>query len=224
MDGFVPHPFYAISDEEVIQLIESTTQQPPHVGQGVSRVSSTFKRLSSCFLKTRPQIFDVEGDAPVVDISSQLVFSVPPQDLVSQAEAHIPLDSEQHACRNCKRKFKRNQELRRHLLSNLPHPFRCPHLHCSWTCSRQERLEEHIKKRHENDGPGQQRETQLYDPEILLDWMVEGDVDALSAANLATSLIEARLAEMNMASLETKVWSNRRRFCIERKQRKKLIH
>jgi hypothetical protein len=54
--------------------------------------------------------------------------------------------------------------------------------------------------------------------------MVEGIVDALSAASLATSLIDARIAEMDMASVETKVWSNRRRFCIERKQRKKLIH
>lgn len=36
MDDFVPHPFYAISDEEVIRLIGPTTQQPPHVGQGVS--------------------------------------------------------------------------------------------------------------------------------------------------------------------------------------------
>lgn len=36
MDGFVPHPFYAISDEEIIQLIGLTTQQPLHVEQGVS--------------------------------------------------------------------------------------------------------------------------------------------------------------------------------------------
>lgn len=162
----------------------------------------------------RTQNSPVEGDALMVDSSPELVLQMLPP----ETEAHTSLG--QFTCSNCNRSFKRMQELRRHLLSNLPHPFRCPNPNCSWSCSRQERLDKHIKT-HQNFDSGHEFENQLYDPEQLLDWMVDGIVDVVSAAEFALSLIKAKLEELDLAGVETKVWSSRRKFCT---QRRRSIH
>ena len=155
----------------------------------------------------------------MVDISPELILSgVLPQEVVPQPEheaAHTPL--EQNVCHYCKKSFKRMQELRRHLLSNLPHPFRCPSPNCSWSCSRQERLDKHIKT-HLNIDPGHEIESQLYEPEWLVDWMLDGRMNVVSGAEFALSLVKARLAELGIASVEMTMWTSRRKFCTERKR------
>jgi hypothetical protein len=145
---------------------------------------------------------------------------VPLQEVVPQPQpepeaAHTPL--EQNVCPFCEKSFKRMQELRRHLLSNLPHPFRCPSPNCSWSCSRPERLDKHINMQtHLDIDPGHKIESQLYNPEWLVDWMLDGTMDVVSAAGFA--LAKEKLAELGVASVEMTMWSKRRKFCTERRR------
>jgi hypothetical protein len=68
-----------------------------------------------------------------------------------------------------------------------------------------------------NDGrEPEQEETQIYDPEKLVESMARGTSTVVAAADTALSMVKKRFAEPDKAGVEAKVWSNRRKVCTER--------
>ena len=63
------------------------------------------------------------------------------------------------------------------------------------------------------DGAPGPEEYQIYDPEWLVESMANGTLTAVSAANIALSMVEKRFTQLDKAGVEANVWSNRRKFC-----------
>ena len=147
-----------------------------------------------------------------------------PSSVVSHIQTKTPAVQKQVICPYCKRKFRRNQEQRRHLLSNLPDSIHCPFPLCPWTGHRHYSLMEHMKA-HPNPDPGrrgreyERKEFQLYDAEKLVDLMASSTLTVERAANMALSDVKKRFGEQDKAGVEASVWGSRRKFCTARSWR-----
>lgn len=139
-----------------------------------------------------------------------------PSKVVSPIRTKTPAHQKPHTCPYCKRKFKRSQELNRHLLSNLPDTIQCPL--CPWTCHRRGNLMKHMKK-HPNPDPGREHgreEFQIYDPDKLVQSMANGTSTVERAAEIARSEVKKRFEELDKVDVEANVWGSRRKFCTAR--------
>ena len=120
-----------------------------------------------------------------------------------------------YQCHYCRKDFKRMQELKRHLRSNLPYCFQCPSPGCSWGHYRRHSLGKHMKEKHQISGFKfkqlfERKEGQIYDPDKLLESMVKGTLSVEQAADLALSMAKEGLAEGQVGVM---LWGKRKRFC-----------
>ena len=137
---------------------------------------------------------------------------------LSSIRTKTPSHQKHYTCPYCKRKFKRSQELKRHLLSNLPDSIHCPFPLCPWTGHRRYSLVKHMKV-HPNPGPGREhgrKEFQIYHPEKLVQSMASGTLTVECAADIALSKVKKRFKEQDKADVEASVWGSRRKFCTAR--------
>jgi hypothetical protein len=74
-------------------------------------------------------------------------------------------------------------------------------------------------KVHPNTDPGREhgrKESQIYDPEKLVQSMASGDLTVECAADIALSKVKKRFKEQDKADVEAIVWGSRRKFCAAR--------
>src|SRR5216684_4544081 len=143
---------------------------------------------------TPTQTFPVQGD--------------PPLHVSPKVSPKAPSPPKQYTCRYCKRKFKRNQELCRHL-SNLPHSIWCPLVLCPWTGHRQYNLKQHMKV-HSDLDPGrkpERKEYQIYDPEELVKSMADSTLTVESVSDSALSVVKKRF-RVDKVGVEANVWGS----------------
>lgn len=150
--------------------------------------------------------FPVQGDPGTLHVPSKTV---------SPIQTITPTDQKRHTCPYCKRKFKRKQELKRHLLSNLPDSILCPFPLCPWTGHRQYSLMKHMKV-HPSPRERERKEFQIYDLEKLVRSMANGTLTVECAADIALSKIKERFQEQDKVGVEANVWGSRRKFCTAR--------
>jgi hypothetical protein len=203
------------SPDQVGQSNAPAYPQPsPHLRQDVS---STSIAIFYARLLTPAQTSPVRDISPV-HIASQPVSLALFQNPATKIKAHTP--DKPHACPDCRKKFQRRQELMRHLLSNLPHWILCPFPRCPWVGNRRWNLKEHLKAhpKFNNGREPEPEETQIYDPDELVESMAKGTLTVASAADTALSTIKKRFAEPDKVGVEAKVWSSRRKRCTERRQ------
>jgi hypothetical protein len=159
----------------------------------------------------RKQTFSEQGDAGPGCVS-------PSETLVNQTEASsLPKKKSPKKktpkvpCKHCEKIFGRMQELKRHLLLNLPHWILCPSLGCSSTYYRPYDLQMHMKDEHKIlDFKFERSKVQIYDPDKLLDSMVKGTLSVEQAADLALSMAKEGLAEGQVGVM---LWGKRAKFC-----------
>ena len=174
--------------------------------------------LSPWLVLTSTQTCPVQGDAiPTrIHVSTPSVSPVPSPNPAVQTKARTP--SKHHACPNCKKKFKRRQELKRHVLSNLPHCIHCPFPRCPWTGNRQYNFMKHIEV-HPNFNSGREnerKESQIYDPKKLVESMASGTLAFGKAADIARSMVKTKFPKPDKAGVKVNVWGSRRKLCKAR--------
>ena len=169
----------------------------------------------------RKQIFSEQGDAGPDCVS-------PGETLVNQAEAsslpkkklpkkklpkkEVPKkEAPKVPCTYCGTKVVRMQELKRHLLLNLPNWILCRWPDCSSTHYRPYDLQMHMKNEHQvSDFIFERDEVQIYDPDKLLESMVKGALSVEEAASVALSMAKEGLGESQEGVM---LWGKRKRFC-----------
>jgi hypothetical protein len=139
-----------------------------------------------------------------------------PSNVVPPIQTKTPTDQKRYSCPYCKEKFKRNQELKRHLRSNLPDSIHCPFSLCPWTGRRQYSLTKHLEAHPDPGRKYGRKESQIYDPEELVRSMASGTLTVEGATDIALSKIRKRFQEKDKAGVEASVWGSRRKFCTAR--------
>ena len=122
------------------------------------------------------------------------------------------------SCTCCGKNFGRIQELKRHLLTNLPYWILCPWLECSSTYDRPYVLQMHMKNKHQiSDFRFEQgferNKVQIYDPGKLFGPMVNGTLSVEEAADVALSMAKEGLGEGHGRHAGVILWGKRTRFC-----------
>lgn len=110
-------------------------------------------------------------------------------------------------CPECKEQVGyRQQELRRHLLSNhLPCWICCPYPSCSWRGTRKEELKKHLIK--DKCGPMPEREQyQIYNTNLILGWILEDDTPVQVAASYALDFVGERARELGKVESWRNLW------------------
>jgi Zinc finger, C2H2 type len=113
-------------------------------------------------------------------------------------------------CPECKVPFKRQQELRRHILSlHLPYWIYCPYPGCSWRGHRKEDFQSHLD--HQKCGPKpERRQYEIYVTGLVLDWIIEG-ASVERAARYALDFVAERALELGKAEEWRDLWGARSR-------------
>jgi hypothetical protein len=164
----------------------------------------------------RKQTFSEQGDAGPDCVSPGETFvnqaeasslpkkKLPKKELPKKELPKIP-------CTYCGKEVGRMQELKRHLLLNLPNWILCRWPECSSTYYRPYDLKMHMKDEHQiSDFKFERSEVQIYNPNKLLESMVKGTLSVEKAADVALSMAKEGLAEGQAGVV---LWEKRTRFC-----------
>ena len=102
----------------------------------------------------------------------------------------------------------RQQNLKRHMLSiHLPSWIYCPHPSCAWRGSRKEDLKRHVDK--QKCGPKPEPEQyQIYDTNLILDWILEDDIPLKVAAGYALYFVGERARELGKVDAWRDLWGH----------------
>lgn len=134
--------------------------------------------------------------------------------LVSESLADFPVSKSkdlQLLCPwpDCEKYFTRDQDWDRHIISfHLPDNLCCPNPGCPWRGHREDYCMSHIKKGTCGSLaiPEWEHQRMIYDPKLILDWILDEAVSFEVAVQYALDFVQERARELGKADLWRDPW------------------
>ncbi|KAI0250319.1 hypothetical protein BJV78DRAFT_590078 [Lactifluus subvellereus] len=115
-------------------------------------------------------------------------------------------------CPICAASFRRWQDQKRHILSHLPHWIYCPDPDCSWRGDRPDAFKKHWCGDHPSSSQEPDKhEFTIYDPEPLIESILEGSILIEEAQSYAVSEVRRRTQELDKSALWDNSWGRKGR-------------
>jgi hypothetical protein len=159
----------------------------------------------SWLMPASAQMVSLHEDASLVHLPSQLVPPSSSQSQFSQLEPDVPTDPPfQCPCPFCEKDFNRPQERNRHIRTYLPASYFCPIERCPWRGDRHHNLKAHWRTKHANFNEAPQPEDcKIYDPDPLIQSIVNGRMPMEEATLIALTEVERRAAVLDKVGIWT---------------------
>jgi hypothetical protein len=93
------------------------------------------------------------------------------------------------------------------LSMHLPRCIFCPYPSCTWRGTRTQELKRHLDKNKCGPRP-EQEEYQIYDTNLILGWILEGDTPIRVAASYALDFVGERAKELGKVETWSDLWGH----------------
>ncbi|KAH9988429.1 hypothetical protein BJV74DRAFT_463111 [Russula compacta] len=165
----------------------SQSQIPPFLQPNVSGPS-----------RPPPEVWPLTSQAHQVVSLPSLIEMSPSQNQVAQLSAPKLPYRQLFECPSCGKRFMSQSACSRHIRSHhLPYSAYCPFPGCSWRGDYQDRFRSHWIGNHPQYGDVPERQQiQIYDPDELVQSMMDGTLTVESAKGTARSMVEQRVTEL----------------------------
>ena len=111
----------------------------------------------------------------------------------------------------CGAELNRELDWERHTLTfHLPDCLFCPNPTCNWRGHRKEKLEGHIKEGKCGPRPEWEEECLIYDPKLILQWILEESIPFEVAAMYALEFVNERARELGKVDVWRDPWPQTR--------------
>jgi hypothetical protein len=157
----------------------------------------------SWLIPASTQIVSLQEDASLVHPPWQHVPPSSSQIQICQVELGAPTDPP-FQCPSCGKCFKRARERNRHIRKHLPASSFCPFERCPWRGDRHHNLKVHWITEHANFNEAPQSgHCKIYDPDPLVQLIVNNRMPLEEATLIALSEVESRARELDKVGIWT---------------------
>jgi Zinc finger, C2H2 type len=124
---------------------------------------------------------------------------------------HCTLKSSPTPCPKCNKPFRRQQDLKRHIMSvHLPCWIYCSRSGCTWRGHRKDKLKRHLWKQ-KCGSKAWDKQYQIYEPKMILNWILKDQVPVGVGASYALVLAAEKATELRKEGEWTDFWGGKGR-------------